>query len=307
MAQYIYSPHYHVDIGLHVFPTAKYELIRERLIDQDGALAEDFLEPEQASAEEILSVHTQDYYLKCRDNLLSSLDQMRLELPWSPELFDAATRCVRGSIDAARLALNHGVGLHLGGGFHHAYPDHGEGFCVFNDHSCAIRQLQAEGAIEKALIADCDLHQGNGTAAVFADDPTVATFSIHQDHIYPMDRPPSTIDIGLMPGTNDKAYMQELERWLLPLFDSHAPDFVVFVGGADPYCEDQLGSLALTREGLSMRDALVADACKERGLPLLVVLAGGYAHDFEDTIAIHLETIRQTRCLWDSAGADGIE
>ncbi len=307
MAQYIYSPHYHVDIGLHVFPTAKYELIRERLIDQDGALAEDFLEPEQASAEEILSVHTQDYYLKCRDNLLSSLDQMRLELPWSPELFDAATRCVRGSIDAARLALNHGVGLHLGGGFHHAYPDHGEGFCVFNDHSCAIRQLQAEGAIEKALIADCDLHQGNGTAAVFADDPTVATFSIHQDHIYPMDRPPSTIDIGLMPGTNDKAYMQELERWLLPLFDSHAPDFVVFVGGADPYCEDQLGSLALTREGLSMRDALVAEACKERGLPLLVVLAGGYAHDFEDTIAIHLETIRQTRCLWDSAGADGIE
>ena len=307
MAQYIYSPHYHVDIGLHVFPTAKYELIRQRLIDEDGALPEDFLEPEQASAEEVLSVHTQDYYLKCRDNLLSSLDQMRLELPWSPELFDAATRCVRGSIDAARLALNHGVGLHIGGGFHHAYPDHGEGFCVFNDHSCAIRQLQAEGAIEKALIADCDLHQGNGTAAVFAGDPTVATFSIHQDHIYPMDRPPSTIDIGLMPGTNDKAYMKELESWLLPLFDSHAPDFVVFVGGADPYCEDQLGSLALTREGLSMRDALVANACKERGLPLLVVLAGGYAHNFEDTVAIHLETIRQARRLWNSEGADRIE
>jgi len=303
MAQYIYSPRYHVDIGLHVFPTAKYELIRQRLIDEDGALPGDFLEPAQASAEEILIVHTQDYYLKCRDNLLSPLDQMRLELPWSPELFDAASRCVRGSIDAARLALDHGVGLHIGGGFHHAYPDHGEGFCVFNDHSCAIRQLQAEGRIEKALVADCDLHQGNGTAAVFADDPTVATFSIHQDHIYPMDRPPSTIDIGLMPGTNDKAYLKELERWLLPLFDNHAPDFVVFVGGADPYCEDQLGSLSLTREGLSMRDALVVDACKERGLPLLVVLAGGYAYNFDDTVAIHLETIRQARRLWDSGAA----
>lgn len=304
MARYIYSPRYHVDIGLHVFPTAKYERIRQRLIDEDCALPEDFLEPDQASAEEVLTVHTQDYYLKCRDNLLSSLDQMRLELPWSPELFDAAARCVRGSIDAARLALDHGVGLHIGGGFHHAYPDHGEGFCVFNDHSCAIRQLQAEGAIEKALVADCDLHQGNGTAAVFADDPTVTTFSIHQDHIYPMDRPPSTIDIGLMPGTNDKAYLKELERWLLPLFDSHAPDFVVYVGGADPYCEDQLGSLALTREGLSMRDALVANACKERGLPLLVVLAGGYAYNLEDTVAIHLETIRQARSLWDPEGAD---
>lgn len=305
MAQYIYSPHYHVDIGLHVFPTEKYDLIRRRLIDEDGATPEDFLEPEQASAEEVLTVHTRDYYQGCRDNLLSSLDQMRLELPWSPELFEAATRCVRGSIDAARLALVHGVGLHIGGGFHHAYPDHGEGFCVFNDHSCAIRQLQAEGAIERALVADCDLHQGNGTAAVFADDPTVATFSIHQDHIYPMDRPPSTIDIGLMPGTNDKAYLKELQKWLLPLFDSHAPDFVVYVGGADPYCEDQLGSLALTREGLSLRDALVANACKERGLPLLVVLAGGYAYNFEDTVAIHLETIRQARSLWNSEGADG--
>ncbi len=305
MAQYIYSPRYHVDIGLHVFPTAKYELIRQRLIDEDGALPEDFLEPEQASAEEVLTVHTQDYYLKCRDNRLSSLDQMRLELPWSPELFDAATRCVRGSIDAARLALDHGVGLHIGGGFHHAYPDHGEGFCVFNDHSCAIRQLQAEGAIDKALVADCDLHQGNGTAAVFADDPTVATFSIHQDHIYPMDRPPSTIDIGLMPGTNDKAYLKELERWLLPLFDSQAPDLVVYVGGADPYCEDQLGSLALTREGLSKRDALVANACKDRGIPLLVVLAGGYAYKFEDTVGIHLETIRQARNLWKPTSAQG--
>lgn len=298
MARYIYSPHYHVDIGLHVFPTAKYELIRKRLIEEDGVDPSDFLEPEPASEEEILAVHTRGYYVKCRDSLLSSLDQMRLELPWSPELFDAAARCVRGSIDAARLALEHGVGLHIGGGFHHAYPDHGEGFCVFNDHSCAIRRLQAEGAIERALVADCDLHQGNGTAAVFLDDPSVATFSIHQDHIYPMDRPPSTIDIGLMPGTDDRAYIKELERWLLPLFDSHEPDLVVYVGGADPFEDDQLGSLALSLDGLSRRDQLIVDACKDRDIPMLVVLAGGYAHRFDDTVAIHLETLRQARRLW---------
>jgi acetoin utilization deacetylase AcuC-like enzyme len=152
--------------------------------------------------------------------------------------------------------------------------------------------------IGKALVADCDLHQGNGTAAVFAGDPTVATFSIHQDHIYPMDRPPSTIDIGLMPGTNERAYIKELQRWLLPLFDSHEPDLVVFVAGADPFVEDQLGSLALTKEGLSVRDALIVEACKERNLPLLVVLAGGYAYNFDDTVAIHLETLRQARRLW---------
>lgn len=301
MPRYVYSPHYRVDIGPHVFPTLKYDAIRQRLIDEDGVLPEDFVEPEPATEDEILVVHTREYFEKCRDNRLTMEDIWRLEMPWSPPLFELSVRSVRGSILAAEMALVHGAGLHVGGGFHHAYPDHGEGFCVFNDHCCAIRWLQAQGAIEKALVADCDLHHGNGTAAIFAGDPTVATFSIHQDYIYPAIKPPSTIDVGLLPGTDDRLYLREIQKNLLPLLDAHQPDLVAYVAGADPYREDQLGSLGLTQEGLERRDELIAQACAERDIPLFVVLAGGYALDVADTISIHLQTLRQVRRLWRPA------
>ena len=295
---YIYSPSYRVDIGPHVFPTAKYGMLRQRLIDEHGAHGADFIEPDPADDDEIRRVHDRHYFEACRDSTLTPAEQAQMELPWSEELFDAASRCVRGSIMAARLALEHGVGLHIGGGFHHAFADHGEGFCVFNDPACAIRQLQAEELIERALVADCDLHQGNGTAAIFAGDDTVATFSIHQELLYPWPKPPSTIDIGLDAGTDDETYAELLEQHLLPLIDDHRPELLVYVAGADPYAEDQLGQLGLTRDGLRQRDALVTQACGERDLPMAVVLAGGYARQVDDTVDIHLSTLLEAASLW---------
>ena len=298
MATYVYSPRYRVDIGPHVFPTAKYAMLRQRLIDDFDAREEDFVEPEPASDDEIQLVHTSRYYQACRDNTLTPDEQMRMELPWLADLFDAAARCVRGSIMATRLALDCGVGLHVGGGFHHAFADHGEGFCVFNDPACAVRQAQADRRIERALVADVDLHQGNGTAAIFAGDDSVATFSIHQELLYPYPKQPSTVDVGLDAGTDDDTYLGLLETHLVPLIDSHDPELVVYVAGADPYRGDQLGSLGLTIDGLRARDAFVCGLCRDRGLPLLVVLAGGYARDVEDTVRIHLGTLQEAALLW---------
>lgn len=304
MPRYIHSPHYRVDIGPHVFPTRKYDLLRRRLLAEDGARDKDFVEPEPAAEEDILAVHTPEYYEKCRDDRLSVQELWQLELPWSPELFDASRRCVQGSILAARMALSSGVGMHLGGGFHHAFSDHGEGFCVFNDPACAVRRAQADGSVQRAIVIDCDLHQGNGTAAIFAGDDSVATFSIHQEHLYPMVKPPSDVDVGLEAGTGDDRYLELLERHLLPLVDDRDPELAVFVAGADPYEHDQLGSLALTIDGLRRRDELVVEVCERRDLPLVVVLAGGYAHDTDDTIAIHLQTLRAARALWRDGERD---
>jgi len=300
---YIYSPHYRVDIGPHVFPTAKYAMLRQRLLAEHGAGEADFVEPEPATAAEILLVHTPRYYNACRDNTLSMEEQMAMELPWSPALFDAAARCVRGSIMAGRMALEHGAGLHIGGGFHHAYADHGEGFCVFNDAACAVRCLQFEELLQRALVVDLDLHQGNGTASIFAGDADVATFSMHQEHIYPFPKPPSTVDVGLDAGTDDDTYLALIDTHLVPLLDAHAPELVVYVAGADPYADDQLGSLGLSIDGLRRRDAMIAGLCRARDLPLMVVLAGGYAHNVDDTVAIHLGTLTEVRRLWKDAPA----
>ena len=302
MVKYVYSPHYRVDIGPHVFPTVKYDLLRRRLIDESGVPEEHFVEPEPATAEQILGVHTPRYYAACRDSALTFDEQHRMELPWSADLFDAATRCVGGSIMAAHLALDFGVGLHIGGGFHHAFADHGEGFCVFNDSACAIREVQAERRIERALVADVDLHQGNGTSAIFTNDDTVETFSIHQELLYPFPKPPSTVDIGLEPGTDDATYLDLLETHLVPLIDSHHPDLLVYVAGADPYHDDQLGMLGLTINGLRTRDAFVCNLCLDRRLPLVVVLAGGYARNVEDTVQIHLGTLQEAALLWNENG-----
>ena len=298
MPVYVTSPSYAVDIGPHVFPTRKYGRIVERLLAEDGAAPADFLNPGWADETDVLRVHTPGYFSDCREGTLSALDLMRLELPWSQGLFEAASRGVQGSILAGQLAMEHGVGIHIGGGFHHAYPDHGEGFCVFNDHAVAIRRLQADGVIRRALVADCDLHHGNGTAAIFATDDEVATFSIHQEGIYPAHKPPSDLDVGLSRGTGDDEYLDLLRRNLLPLLDGYSPDLLVYVAGADPYREDQLGTLAISLEGLRARDEVLTMACAERGVPLLLVLAGGYAREFEDTVSIHLATVRQVRQLW---------
>ncbi len=295
---FVTSPAYAVDIGSHVFPTSKYARIAERLITETATTRADFVAPDRADPSTVLRVHDRVYYEHCRDDRLSAHDIARLELPWSAALFDASMRCVQGSVLAAKLALQHGAGLHIGGGFHHAYPDHGEGFCVFNDHACAIRALQADGLIERAAVVDCDLHQGNGTAAIFQRDSTVETFSIHEQSIYPFDRPPSTLDIGLAAGTGDAEYLDLLGNSVPGFLQNARPQLVVYVAGADPFEQDQLGSLRLTHEGLRRRDELVIGACAELDLPLVVVLAGGYARRVEDTVAIHVETLRIASKLW---------
>lgn len=298
MPLWVTSPRYHVDIGPHVFPTRKYGLIVRRLRDEDGVREADLVEPGLASEADVLRVHTRSWWDRCRTDSLSRMDEVRLELPWSPALFEASSRAVQGSITAARLALAHGAGLHIGGGFHHAFPDHGEGFCVFNDVAVAVRTLQSEASIRRALIVDVDLHHGNGTAAIFADDADVATFSIHDEANYPAFKPPSTVDVGLAPGTGDAEYLQALHEGLLPLLARQRPDLLVYVAGADPYEDDQLGSLGLSMDGLWQRDDLVVQACRQRGVPMLVVLAGGYARRVADTVAIHLQTLRLAATLW---------
>ncbi len=292
------SPRYAVDLGAHVFPTAKYAAVVQRL-EQDGTLRPGaLLEAPPAGEDLLLSVHTPAYLRRCRDGSLSPAEILRLELPWSPALYEASVRAVGGTLLAARLALEHGVGIHVGGGFHHAFPDHGEGFCVFNDTACTIRALQAEGLVRRALVVDCDVHQGNGTAAVFAGDPDVATFSLHQADIYPLERPPSTVDVELPAGTDDRTYLRRLEETFLPLLQRHLPELLVYLAGADPYRDDQLGGLALTLAGLRERDECVVEAARRLGLPLVVVLAGGYARRLADTVEIHHNTVVTAAALW---------
>jgi acetoin utilization deacetylase AcuC-like enzyme len=291
-AIFVYSRQYAVDLFGHVFPTEKYPGIVARLTAENGLDESIFLEPELAGAEDILTVHTSRYYAACRDSRLSAEEIALLELPWHPAIFRAAALAVHGSFLAAAGALDAGVGCHVGGGFHHAFPDHGEGFCVFHDVGCAIRMLTRLGRIQRALVIDADLHHGNGTAFIFRDDPAVSTYSIHEEGIYPLHKPPSDCDVGLAYGTGDDTYLRSLRDTLLPFVDDLTPDLVFYVAGADPFEDDQLGSLRLSKEGLLERDRVIVELCASRGWPLAVVLAGGYARDPADTIDIQLATLR---------------
>ena len=295
----VYSARYRIDIGPHVFPTRKYALVRDRLIADGVVSPADFLEPEPAGWNELALVHTAEYLAKLRDGTMSPQDTAQLELPWSQEMVEGFRLMVGGTITAARVACgldefrirNSEFGIHLGGGLHHAFPNHGEGFCPFNDVAVAARVLQARG-IERIAIVDLDVHHGNGTAFTFESDPRVFTFSMHQQHNYPMWKPRGSLDIGLADGAHDETFLRELER-ALPTVIAHAPGCVFYLAGADPYEDDQLGGLRLTKEGLRRRDRIVIDAVRAAGLPLVITLAGGYARRVEDTVAIHAATIAE--------------
>lgn len=287
----VHSKKYQLDIGLHVFPTEKYRLIYEKLL-KEGYSPQDFVSPNVASDEDILLVHTKEYVDKLKSGMLSPLEILTMEVPYSKALVEASWICVGGTILSSQVALEDGVGLHIGGGFHHAFPDHGEGFCVLNDIAVAIRRLKKDGMITKALVIDCDLHHGNGTASIFAGDKDVFTFSIHQEHNYPAIKPPSNLDIGLEDGTGDDEYLGHLKRDIPKIIDEFRPEFIVYVAGADPYEHDQLGGLALTINGLKERDRLVFDLARENKIPIACVLAGGYAVDVKDTVEIHANTIK---------------
>lgn len=289
----VYSPAYEIDIGLHVFPTVKFAAVREALVRvpvTDGRLT--FVEPSAASWEELAKVHSPAYLTKLRVGDLTLADLAQLELPWSPAIVEGFRLMTGGTLAAARLALSSPLSVHIGGGFHHAFPDHGEGFCMFNDVAVAIRVLQGEGLVTRCAVVDCDVHHGNGTAATFAGDPTVLTVSLHQEHNYPAVKPPSTVDVHLRDGTRDEEYLDHL-RGVLPRVLEFAPDLVFYLAGADPYRDDQLGGLSLTQAGLRARDALVFETFTKAGVNLVITLAGGYARRVEDTIAIHVATIEE--------------
>ena len=290
----VWHPGYEVDIGPHVYPTRKYRLVRDRLL-AEGTIAEgDVVEPAPASDDQVALVHTPDYVRKIKTGTLSRDEQMLLEVPFSPALREAAWLCAGGSMLAGRLARERRIAVHLGGGFHHAFPDHGEGFCLINDVAIAIRALQGEGGVRRAAVIDLDVHHGNGTAAIFRGDSDVFTFSMHQERNYPASKPPSDLDIGLEDGTGDAEYLALLEQHLSEVL-ARMPDLVFYLAGADPYRFDQLGGLGLTVDGLRRRDELVFEHAWGAGAAVAVCLAGGYALSADDTVEIHCNTVRAAR------------
>ena len=291
----VYHPRYDLDLGPHVFPSQKFKLVHDVLLEEGLADENDFVEPPPATDEEVLRVHTPAWLRKLQTDSLTLSERMKLEIPVSETTVQAFCLAAGGSTLAGRRALQDGFAANLSGGFHHAYPGHGEGFCMLHDVAIAIRTLQAGGAIRTAMTVDTDVHHGNGTAAIFANDASVFTLSIHQENNYPMPKPPSDQDIGLEDGTGDAEYLDALEKGLIYSLRRMTPDLIFYVGGADPYREDQLGGLALTMEGLQRRDRLVFEHARRRGIPVASTMAGGYARRVEDTVRIHVNTIVAAR------------
>ena len=290
--QLIYSNEYWmVETGKHVFPLQKYRLVYENLLAM-GAKKENFLRPRPAPDEDILLVHTARYLKRVKTGGLSVAELKALEVRYSAEFVRFALLSVGGTVLAARKALESGLAVHIGGGFHHAFPDHGEGFCLLNDVAVAASKVVADKLVERVMIVDCDLHQGNGTAAALAGRSEIFTLSIHQMDIYPTEKPRSTVDIGLWAGDGDAKYLTELRARIPKLYREFRPNLILYLAGADPYEKDQLGGLSLTKAGLKERDKLVIESARSLAIPVAVVLAGGYALEIKDTVDIHLNTVR---------------
>jgi acetoin utilization deacetylase AcuC-like enzyme len=296
----VYHGGYDLNLGEHVFPSSKYRLIHDRLLAEHFAQPEDFVAPQPASDEDILRVHDRGWVQRLKTGTLSAAEIAKLEIPFSPEMVAGVWLATGGTILAARNTLTHRIGFNIGGGFHHAFPAHGEGFCAINDVAVAIRALQHDGSIERALVVDLDVHHGNGTAAIFAGDPSVLTLSLHQFNNYPNEKPPSVIDVHLRDGVKDEEYLSRLKD-ALAVAMSFSPNLIFYLAGADPFEEDQLGGLALTLDGLKQRDHLVFETALAQNVPIAVVLAGGYAHNTSDTVTIHCNTAYVAHALLRAA------
>jgi len=293
-----YSPRYYAEIGEgHVFPIRKFELARDLLVREGTVSEEEVVEPPFASLEDVCLVHDRGYIDRLVSGTLSAKEVRKLGLPWSESLVIRSFTAISGTIEGAKMALEHGVASNLAGGTHHAYPDRGEGFCVLNDVAVAIRVIQRDGLARRALIIDCDVHQGNGTAFIFANDPDVFTFSMHGAKNYPLFKENSDLDIELPDGTGDAEFLETLEE-ALPRIALHNPDIVFYLGGADPFEGDKLGRLNLSKAGLRRRDETVLRFAKERGLPIVTTLSGGYALEINDTVDIHANTIRAVKDVY---------
>lgn len=278
----------------HRFPMEKYRLLRERVLETRAVSALEV--PEAATEEQILRVHEAEYLRRVLAGTLDRSELRRIGFPWSPAMVERSRRSAGGTIAACREALERGAAVNLAGGTHHAFPDHGEGYCVLNDAAIAARAMQAEGPAERVVILDCDVHQGNGTAAVFRGDPSVFTFSIHGRRNFPFRKQRSDLDVELEDGAGDSEYLPLLEEALDQAVQFSA-DLAIYVSGADPHERDRLGRLKLTREGLRARDRMVFERCRRAGLPVAVVMAGGYGADVRETVEIHLQTVQEARSL----------
>ena len=276
----------------HRFPIAKYELLREQVLTSGIVAPEELREPASATRDALLLVHTAGYVDRFLDGSLTAVELRRLGFPWSPALVERSLRAVGGTCEAASAALDDGVAMNLAGGTHHAFADHGEGFCVFNDVAVAVRTLQRAGRVRRAAIIDLDVHQGNGTNAIFAGDDSVFTFNMHGGRNYPFHKVPGSLDVELADGTGDDEYLARLSTHLPDVLARSQADLVLYLAGADPHADDSLGRLGLSCDGLARRDAFVIDLCREVGLPVAITIAGGYGRNIAETVRIHFETAR---------------
>ncbi len=274
----------------HRFPMAKYRMLREAAAEQLDGLA--FHEAPTTSDGVLALAHHPHYIQRVASGALSADEQRAIGFPWSPEMVERSRRSAGATIAACRAAFDEGVAVNLAGGTHHAHADRGEGFCVFNDAAIAARLMQAERRVSRVAIVDLDVHQGNGTASILANDDSVFTLSLHGDRNYPFDKACSDLDIALPDGAGDEAYLAELDRALASLFARFDPQLIIYLAGADPHEGDRLGRLKLSMDGLAQRDRRVLDAAAARGLPVAIAMAGGYGRNIADTVAVHLQTIR---------------
>lgn len=275
----------------HRFPMEKYALLREALAASGTFSRDDFLVPEAASDQEILRAHSADYLRRIVAGELDAAEQRRIGFPWTPQMVERSRRSAGATLAACRCALADGCAANLAGGTHHAHADFGSGFCVFNDAAIAALAMRAEGHAERIAIIDCDVHQGDGTAAILADEPDVFTLSMHGARNFPFHKMCSDLDIELADGTGDDEYLAALETGLAVVFDRFGPDLVIYLAGADPYCDDRFGRLGLSFKGLAERDSTVLGRCFARRIPVAIAMAGGYARNVADTVRIHATTI----------------
>jgi acetoin utilization deacetylase AcuC-like enzyme len=296
-----YTPRYYAEIGdTHIFPIRKFEMVRNQLLAEGTLQENEIHEPLPAAIDDLLLVHTEDYVTRLCAGTLTGKEIRRLGLPWSESLVRRSFYAVGGSIAAAFHSLGDGYCSNLAGGTHHSFADRGEGFCVFNDVAVAIRTLRSKGLIQRAAIVDCDVHQGNGTATIFAGDPLTFTLSMHGANNYPLVKAQSSLDIELPDGTQDHYYLVLLDESLDRVFQ-HEPDMVFYLAGADPFAGDKLGKLSMSIKGLRHRDELVLRKCFEREIPVVTVMSGGYGKEITDTIEIHCNTIRAVKAVFESS------
>ncbi len=295
----------HFDLPLpprHRFPMAKYYRLREHLASGPNSAAFEFCEPPAVTDQQLQQAHDPVYLRKIVQGDLSQVEERRIGFPWSSQMVERSRRSVGGTLSAARAALKEWIAVNLAGGTHHAFADSGQGYCVFNDTAVAARVLQAEGAVRRVLIVDCDVHQGNGTAAIFAEDPSVYTFSMHAGSNYPFRKHAADLDLALPDGATDQEYLGQLDPALNRVLKQAQADLVFYIAGADPYAGDRLGRLQLTKPGLMARDRMVMSRCRDWGVPLAVAMGGGYAREISDIVEVHANTVAVALQWFQSRG-----